>query len=318
METLSFNLLMTNLFIGLVRGHRFLSPISTEVKSLGYRLFRIEHSFIVSGGRVRPEAIAISEDRQHTLLNEWTALREPEGSNKKDQLQRYLQTTRQNLVNEGISVEAATSNSTWLVVSPEALEAFKAICNSLMLNKLMLCSFNLNVSEGYCVSYYCGELEDAKLSEVLKRGITAKRIPTQFMPFLPTDLKGKDYGKEVSRQVVSFIVKKQYEFSAEDICSKIFGSWKFISGEQKASAKRATKDVLNKLVQQNSFKRYLKRVKENPALWQIIPPENRDTAQFARTLKKPIEQFLAECYGDAYQMELFIDIDPTAPTQLFE
>ena len=73
LETSSFNLKITNLFIGLLKNHPFLRPHSVQIKQLSYYLHSIEPSFKSKSKIINPEAIAYSKSSKHTLLTEWTS-----------------------------------------------------------------------------------------------------------------------------------------------------------------------------------------------------------------------------------------------------
>ena len=264
MEAVYFNLGMINVFVGLLKNHRFLRPYSTKIIQLGYNLYKIEPSFysLNSDRRVNPEAIAISEFQQHTLLTEWTTAKTI-NEKKKEQLQRYKCINNTDLTDFAqITLPAAKECSVLVAVQPESIDEFRQFTDQLDKEKILLCSFSYFQEEKkYKIIFHSGNLLDEKLSYILKNNLVFDRIPSGYITFPLDDFQHPYFKDSILQQLLSFIAKEIYIISTEDICTYILGDlWDYIDDHKKISVQRAIKQKMN-ILNENKYV-YIKE-KEN-------------------------------------------------------
>lgn len=298
-----FNLALTNLFIGLVRGHRFLRPASQRVKVLGYRLFGVERPFVGEDGTVTPEAIACSEQMGHTLLTEWTALDAPD-ERKRRQIGRYLQVADSHLVESaGVPPRAANTNSTWLVVKPDSVGAFWDCVKAKHEDKLLVSSFRVDPECGICVCYAQGTLCDGQLAGILKDGIQAERVPMGYVRVSPNNLNTREFAEAVIQQFVSLVAKQRHEFSGEDLASGIFETWDAFGQKTREAITRRINELLKEIAKAKHCGAWLERVQNSPPRWQVCLAAKGGTTSMLRRLKGTSARLLAEVMDGQYVLD---------------
>lgn len=295
---MSFNLLMINLFIGMVRGHRFLRPWSTQVKSLGYRLLQVEPRFASKAGTVNPEAMAFSEKRGHCLLTEWTQVVAPD-ARKEQQIVRYQNVTRTDLVDRaGVPNAAAGQNSTWLVINSDSADAYRRLIKSGSTVRLLISCADDACNE---LKYAAGDVQDTELSKILRMGLSCSRIPHGYIRLSMDNLSKEEYVEAVTQQVASFVAKKQARFSGEDICRAIFGAWRSISPDKRQKLVNAVNLVIKECAKKEYCQDWLLRANESPPIWEVAVPKGRSVAGFLSCLKR----FTCAMTAAEFQLELF-------------
>jgi len=295
---MSFNLLMTNLFIGMVRGHRFLRPWSTQVKSLGYKLFQVEPRFTSKGGTVNPEAMAMSEKRGHCLLVEWTQMVSPD-PRKEQQIVRYQQVTRTDLVDRaGVPSTAAGKNSTWLVLRSDNPDSYRRLIRSDSAVRLLI-----SCADDACnqLKYAAGDVQDTELSGILKAGLCCSRIPHGYVRLSMENLSKEEYVEAVTQQVASFVAKRRMKFSGEDVCRALFDAWRTINPDKKQKLVNAVNLVMKECAKKEYCEDWLLRANDSPPVWEISVPKGRSLTGFYSNLKR----FTCAITAAEFQLELF-------------
>ncbi len=304
-DKVSFNLTMLNLFIGLVRGHRFLHPFSDRVRELGYQLFRIEPSFVSNGHRVNPDAMAFSRKSHHTLLAEWTSLQSP-NTDKMEQVQRYLRVTGQELVDlAAVPPDCAQASGVWLTVTQDAEEAFEKALDPAHLGRLVLSSLHLDGAHTPRLAYRCGRVQDDGLTQVIGADISATRIPYGYVQVSTDSLATEDLVEPVVLEVVSFAARARREFDLEDICFRLFQVWPSLDVGKRRAVMTAVRRVMNEITRRKYCSRWLQRTSQSPPRWAITCGEGRTRASFLAEVTRTSRRLIGEVGGGAYQLELF-------------
>lgn len=248
LETSSFNLEITNLFIGLFDNNILLRPHSQAIYELGYSIHSIEPKFNSQGNTINPEAIACSSSKHHTLLTEWTNAKEL-SSEKKEQISNYLRIEQSDLVNNAkISQDACNFYSLWVVVSPKSLDSFQEIIE-IANNNLTLCCFGKMPTGEYFINFHSGDVLDPKLSSIITQNMKFARIPNSYIPIPFDDLTNKKFTDGVFQEIVSFYIKQRHEFSIKDICQAMFIIWRYLGTEKQKAIQNAVKRVMLRISQ---------------------------------------------------------------------
>ena len=167
---------------------------------------------------MNPEAVAFSEKRGHCLLAEWTQVVPPD-SRKEQQIVRYQQVTRTDLVDRaGVPTAAAAKNSTWLVLGSDNADAYQRLIKSDSPERLLI-----SCADDACnqLMYAAGDVQDAELSSILKAGLSCSRIPHGYVRLSMDNLSKEEYVEAVTQQIASFVAKGRRTFSGEDVCVAI-------------------------------------------------------------------------------------------------
>ncbi len=124
--TNSFSHLLSNLFIGLCKGHRSLRPYSLQFRdTLRYDIFRFEASFRLSAGaRANPDLVMVSGSLGNTLVLEWSGSGLTD--HKKSQLERYAAISTDDLSSVlAVPVEATHSHDIVLILKGPVIQSFR-------------------------------------------------------------------------------------------------------------------------------------------------------------------------------------------------
>ena len=308
-----FNLLLLNLFLGLLRGDRTLKPHARLLLDLGYCLFGVEVAIRVAArGRhkVCPEAIAHSKVNEHTLLAEWT--RESDVSNRKrEQLSRYAAITSEDLNNIGVNASAVASNSTWLVVHESGedtfMQAVKEITKGPALILLSIAS--LSSFGGLCLKYVFGSLKDIRLSQRLATELMFKRVPRGYVLVSTDNLQSCDFADATLQQIVAFAVKGYDGFSTEEIAREMFSVWHVYDPSKKSTIRNRITELVNRLVKKKHCS-WIVRVEGSKPTWKFSVPYEADLPRYLRLLKGQIAELRDEFSRTKAQFDLFEDYYP--------
>jgi hypothetical protein len=305
MAAVSFDLLVTNFFIALVRGHRALHPVSDAVRKLGYVIFRIEASFAIMSGSVNPDGLACSEQRGHSVIAEWTEATKPD-NRKVEQIRRYLKITPSDLVQKaGVPPKSAEKCSLWLIVLPRAVPGFSKELADTHNEHAMLCSFRAGPGNSGALKYEKGLMRDAELSRLLSKAIEARRIPLGYVRVSLSDLGERHLAKPVLQEMVSLVVKGADAFTAEELGEGVYGIWRQLDVGKRTAIVRAIDKMLKTLTKAEYAENWVERVGKARPRWRVNITGFRDRLAFANHLKQIADRFAAEVRGSARQLDLF-------------
>ena len=248
-EISSFNSKMTNIFIGLFSKNPLLRPYSLKIHNLGYKIHSIEPSFKSKGKIINPEAIAYSDNRNHALLTEWTAANSL-SDEKEKQIRRYLLVDSDDLRKIGsanVDFNANGSCSLWVTVLPDSLQTFQNIFDNTNSGRLVLCSFYQLPTGEHCIEFHSGNISDTELSSIISTNMKFKRIPEGYLPIPIEDLKDPRVSDSVIQQVITFLIRENYEFSVEDICESMIEIWNYLPTEKRKGIIKAVKRIMRNL-----------------------------------------------------------------------
>ncbi len=284
MGTESFSLLVANLFIGMLKNHRFL-PLELRVGRLGYDLFRLEPSILVTDGRVSPDAIATSAEQGHAIVAEWTAEVDV-GERKQQQMAGYARIRSRDLITYGVPRAAAQVFDVWVVVPGEGALPYTQHFDSKGY-KFALASFRLASEEqpAYELAHVRGELSNSALSEVLRQTWHLERIPRGYLPFSLDDLANQHLAESIAQELVASSVRGTQEFTLEVLCRSTVPVWLRLDPAKRKAIARAALRVLNSWSSRGVVANWLKRTKQSPPAWQIFLPTGLDRDRFRRALR---------------------------------
>lgn len=263
----SFNLKLLNIFIGLFVGgkNRFLREYSSEISILGYRLIEIEPTFRLEMGSVNPEALAHSQENEHSLMVEWTQHANP-FSGKDTQIRKYLRVEPHHL---SVKVNPSEYVSTWLIVDEDCKSIYTQLLDKLPGDhdaKLMLCTFSFE-SGNHSLQRVRGHFEDSELSDIVQKGILVRRVPLDYVRIDTSNLQLPQIEIETVRQLVNFCAEGREEFTSLEVVSGAFGdAWNFLSEEKQKALNRRVLRIL-KNFSRSARKKGIERVKEEPPTW---------------------------------------------------
>ena len=303
MDSTSFNLLLLNLFIGLIRNHKFYRPFSNQVAVQGYQIFGIERSFKCGVRDVTPELMACSEASQSTLMWEVTSL-DGLNNSKQSQIQWYLRVTANDLINNaGISVSSGESHSLWLIVTPEAASNYQSVLNWQRDCGLMLSSFSADAN-GYSLDYLGGELADSSLNQLFQSRFHTQRIYQGYVTIDTSNLGETSLVKSVMVQFISMVVKGEIIILPETLAKLLIPEWASYATSNRASVVNGVKRVLMR------FSR--KAYSENMLVWNegfdphflLVLPDNKEIAASKAKLYRAAARYQIEILGGVVQLDL--------------
>ncbi len=315
----SFNLMLTNLAIGLVKGHPYLRPTSKKVKALGYRLFCVERSLFCAAANSSkmPELVFYSPKQDHAVICEWTKVSlETDDSDprKVQQIQSFLSYSKEDLVDRaGMPIPGGAQNSVWLIVTPENLASFEGSITE-ALERAMLCSFQIS-GDGGCVSYHQGTFQDEKLADIFKDGISASRIPMGFIPISLDHFSQHKFAELLIQQIVTYIVKHTTEFSNENIGQAIFGEqWPLLGKEKQKGVRQHAAKTLKQLAQKPYLQEWLTRTESQDLTWRVAIPKGKESPASLIKLQSRAQKYMHEKFSGpnspTYQYDLFDQPEP--------
>lgn len=261
---------------------------------------------IPSLGTTRVDGVGQSVQQTHTVLAEWTSRNIP-GDDKKKQINKYLSVTEEILSAIGVTPKAATKNSTWLILSPGSEENYKGFIDETSRDKLMISTYGLTQDGNYGLIYHEGEMLDAALSSILKRDITIKRIPSGYAKISIDDTSLKGMAKEVVIDVLARFVQGRYEVSEEEICRGVYELWGNIGPAAKHDIIIGVRNVLREMLRKEYLRGWISRVSENPHVWSIAIPPNKDMNLVGRQFRLALDRFIADVYGKIPRQKDFFE-----------
>lgn len=299
----SISFIMPNLLIGLCKGSRILTPYSTTFHGqLGYDLFRLELSFTLSIDRnICPDAIVISSRLGNTLLFEWTEASDP--TLKNDQLSRYAKVKTSDLVNfAAVPTTAAQTHDIVLTLRPIAVTNFLSL---LVQNGRSFPILALD-QQDHCISLHksANSFKAKPTDEFFSNGIQSRRLP-RYLPFSLEACEPKEMVPSVIQNIVSLLIKGETSISLPDFCRGFIPAWEFIGIEKQNELSQIAKGLINDLIQKRWGSQLAKRTGASTPTWKLSPDL---FIKNTKSLRKYLNEFIAEVQGDTYQYGL--DLDP--------
>jgi hypothetical protein len=284
MDSRSFNLSITNLFIGLLTGSRFLRPYSQVILNFAYKIIGAETTLTTHDGRsVTPELLAASETRRQIIQTEWTTVPELTFP-KQEQINKLLEIDIESLSQYLACLDSPEVGvSTLLVVLPDAATKYSALITQENEARLMLCGFTYNVTNSvFHLSWHMGKLQDIAFSSLLEQDISVDRIPYDYTYHLIDELEDKNkILKLVIDELVAFCLQGRDEFTPEEIAQGIYGSidiWNALASDKKRHVIKNVNSVFRhfkKMIARNSL---IKTGTDDSISWRInvSPKKLRD------------------------------------------
>jgi hypothetical protein len=302
-EIPSFSVTFANFFIGLVRGHPFLQPLSGEVRQLGYSLFQLEPSFVTKGGRVNPDAIVISAAQSHTLIAEWTHSSVFD-EKKRQQVIRYCHIGSQELIDSAaVPRRCAGRKSVWFIAPAELVAGYAKAMPRDVLEGVFLSACSTENGLVRQIEPCAGSLKDPKLKKLLTKRVEVRRIPMGYVRVTMDDMSARAYVRPVVQEIVSIVAKGKSSFSCEDICAGLFSVWKHIGAERKKAVRRAVSEVL-KLMSKDEFCQGWLFPSPSPTVgWRVEPPKGK----MLKEILPKLQRFAQKVTDKEHQLVLFND-----------
>ena len=307
MERSSFNLLVPNLFVGLTKGARGLGEPGRRFKQLGYRIFRLEPTFLLTkGGRCNPDLVLCSEKMGHTLILEWTNAASVY-EDKKEQFRKYSRITRTDVVN-GLVVprKEAGSFDIVVVVPREAVSPFSKFLSDDRLPFVLL-EFT-GAERQYTLHKVSGTLQTEDTERFFSKPLSLNRIPLRYVPFPLENMSASELVTHVVTHILSLMTKGVTEFTVDEFCSGYVAVWAVLDPKKRGEISRATKKLIDALARKPIGVELLRRQQSDSPTWQLLRSSTRQTQP--RSLRDRLDEFIAEVRGGAFQLELDLDAAP--------
>lgn len=306
MATPFFSLIAMNFFIGLIKGHSDLAPVSKEVRRLRYELHSVERKFSTGTGSVHPEAIADSSFEDHTVVPEWTALDEPD-ERKRQQIIACSRLTKEVVVTHAaVPANCAGRVSTWVIVRPDASSAFESfLCNSAIdVSKVMLSC--MSVSEaGLQLDYRHGSLSGTKLSDLLSRSHTFRRCPRGYVRLSLGDLGPEAICEEIVQELVSRLARRSGPFDVESICQSLIRVWNKCPPNIQSPVRRAVRRVLELMQDHGYCARWLVRLDSTGMRWAFKESAHGELQRMISAIRADFDRFVDTLKGEETQPGLW-------------
>lgn len=285
MDAASFNLLALNFFIGLMKGRRLMLPYCRKIQELGYKLVAIEVDvFTKTNERATPEAIAVSEPKEHTLLFESTAHEDPR--TKMSQVRKYATVTSKSLVElTGIPAKASKSHGTWLVV-PRDYESYRNSFSSLApAGALILSEFHFGHGQ-YEMKFRDGSVADSDLTSLLKDGIRVRRMHHGYVLLPLHDLSHEALRKPVCQQIIAFVMNQRTQFTTQELAAMTYGpTWDLLAAKKRNAVIKKIRSVLRGIAAIDPTRDWFSKHLELDT-WVVAAPDARTLDHFPDVLKK--------------------------------
>lgn len=309
MDSRSFSLTLTNLFIGLVRGNRLLIPYSNIIKKLKYSLVALETTFSTpSNAQVTPELLAASASRMHAIQTEWTSASSEDAINKKEVQINKLMEIDGSSISDFLPVLDFNNVlvSTLLVVSRSLGSKYLHFTDLFSDEGLIVCEFDFHMlEEVYRLDYIAGRLHDEEFSKVIEGGMIVNRIPYEYTYHEISDVQSKGRILKIAiDQLVAFSFQGRKRFTIDEFCSEIYGdseAWNALEDRKRSQIKRNADSAL-RLFKKEKAEKYLEKTEtiENGISWNIKSAPSK-TAKMA-------EKFILEKMEDGYIVDSTINL----------
>lgn len=303
MNNQSFNLYLLNFVIGLFKNHRFYRPISTSIHELGYNLFAVELTFKIGGHERTPEILLCSEQQGHTILLESTMM-DGVNTKKRTQIQRSLKATTQDLVDSAfVTVPAAQTNSTWMIVIPKAVIEYSQILTWESDSGIALSSFSGADDTGYVLNPEGGTFIDSNLSDLLSSPISTERIYRGYVRIDTSCLDARSIAAPVMMQLVAFLVQRRHQFTAEEVASQLFRVWPSYSVQMRTAITKSVQSVIKDFSRKSYTAELITQVAVSQNEWHILVEEAKFML-FQTRFNKAALRYQTEITSGKYQLDL--------------
>jgi hypothetical protein len=308
MAIASFDLLIPNLFVGLTKGARGLGDHGRRFRQLGYRIFRLEPTFLLDkGGKCNPDLVLSSSKISSTLILEWTNATSVH-EDKREQFRRYAKVTSRDVVEE-LAVPRMEGGifDIAVVVSTDAVDSFKRFLTDNGL-PLVLLEF-ARKDEKFRLRRVSGRFKEAETGRFFSKTLVLDRIPLRYVPFSLANILPGELVTHIVSHMLSLMTRGSTQFTIDEFCSGFVYVWDTIAREKRAEISRATKRILGALAQHSAGRELLLRQQNPPnsPRWELLL--SRASGTQIRGLRNRLSEFIAEVKGHAFQLELFDDVD---------
>ena len=302
MQTNSFSHIMANLVVALTKNALSLRPYSTAFSQvLGYRVFRFERQMRLSGGgTVRPDVTLLSDIVRCTLLLEWTQS-DGVSDRKEDQLGRYSRVDRASLTETfGVSPLAAESFNTVIILRDEAVGEFEKHLASIGLAFPLL---EYGYQQGlHHLRLVVGGFSEKLTQDFFTTGVTARRIPTHYLPVCLEGVCPANVAALVARHLVHLILRDAGPFTTLDFCRGFIPEWSLIDESKHRELFDVTDHILRLLRRSHNGGRLVRKLSDPPQTWELM--SSADFRKSQKSLRTFLSEFVSEQLGGGYQTEI--------------
>lgn len=280
----SFNLHFTNLFIGLFLGHPFLRPYSLSFHKLGYNHLRLEPKFKYlndnQSKEINPDAILANTE--NIILIEWTS-EQAISDRKKTQITKYIHPKTFSSVKQKLNgIDNSDSNiKLWIVIRPEANKDYKNFIGQTHGNSTFLSLFYHN-EEGFILDYSIGEFYDKNFNKIFDKQMIFNRIPEGYISISLDDFSSVKFKDGIIQEIVSLMLKEKSKFTIDDIYTGMFPIWNYFSEEKRRQVEQQVKNHIRSLRDSYNIQDWF--VYSSPNSIEIY--ESFDSMKFKGFLKK--------------------------------
>jgi hypothetical protein len=288
MEEDYFNKQLLNMLIGIFKGHKYQRPVSTGAVLLKYSVFGIERHFLSGKNEVNPDFIACSAKQGHTIIVEATYT---DGLNtkKSNQITKYLAIDTNTLRNNAIVPgNAAKASTCWIIVREQALSSYRPVLNWKRNGNCVISSFSIS-PQGFKLTVDAGDFADKALTAVVGKEIFSTRI-YPYIKINLSNLSDKSIFLAVAQCMMSFLIKKTFQFRYENIAQSLIKVWGTFDRPQQYTIVKAIRCSIKQLAQKK-YASGLLTVADDTCVFNI---SNTDHLIFRLRLQKSINRYYTE------------------------
>lgn len=305
----SFNLIMTNIGIGIFKNHPSLAPLSSKVSELGYELFCVERAFnLPEKSVVHPELISCSTLTSHSVIAEWTTTKHIE--NKLGQLLKYSEVTTDDLRNYiAVPANSAIQHSVWLVVPKEHSEIFRNSLQEAVLSKyadrILLSSLENKSDYTVKLTFHTGCLRDKGLEQLFLQDYVFEKVPKGYLRIVTSDLGVAAIMDPVLTAFAGLLIKSRgLDVNCRSIAEELFGIWSMFDSSTQIQIIKAIDSVFKSMHAKGYAKRILRKGKKSRE-WGLSTDGKTEYTVLLRRLRSAIERFTQELDTGVVQIEIW-------------
>lgn len=286
----SFSLRMLNVWIGLCQG---VAGLPRDLRELGYKPIWIEFEFRNAAGRnVKPELIASSSRRRHSLLFEWKR-----GANTDaDQLARYADITANELRDGATLPTPSWETHDIVVVGASEHSSRLQMGVSSAGHAFPVLVVDANGFERVLNSFSLSELN---LRFAPRLDFDPETVPLSYVP-IDEESTDDDVAAVVIPAIIDLMVRQESRIVLPDLAAEVVPQWSNVSDQQRGVLKGKIRRIID-LAAEHDFRLYIRPNRaagryRGGAVWDLIdnPLESRTDRRRSnyRSLRSRQQRFL--------------------------
>jgi len=306
----SFENQLINLFWGLTRGSRLLTPYSDKFNKLGFKVVGFELSFYAynRSQKATPDMILESINLKESIITEWTQS-ETVSEGKINQIRKYINIDDESL-RMFVSETCVENRDVVLIIIPEAEKSYKQILESRNLSAILLV---YHYPEDYLLEKKLNNFKVAETEDFFKQPLKFERIPYSFPDINLSDLSKSLLVDNVVSTLIEILVKEDegFEFNIQYFIQRMLTKsfYNLLSANKRKNIAKVSKGIISDLLKQRYGADILKRVNLDPPTWRIVM-SRAERLKRIKSIRRRFGEFSNKIAGRVYQLSLFGQIEP--------